>query len=350
MYEYLLEGELLSFLCVFGIIANAFGMLYFGKQNLRKQTFYGFMFILSTIDLLFNATCLSAFSIPVLADCKGFESDDCNVSIGFWQCLVWLVPLSSIFRTGSIYFTLALSIERYLVLCRPLLYNSKSWITKGVKVGCILFSITFNLPKFFEFEWGTEKNLINGTLEEDDALSLISTSLMKNNLYIEIYLFWFDLIFHGLIPFTTLIVLNVFVFKEMKRYKKKVNANTKEGQKRFSEVYMAKFNFVVVIVFILCYSLHYVPVIYRCYMILMPSKDENYFEEPIWIWVIISLSRVLEAFNSSISFAWFLFKHRLIEKLVIKATCPCFNHQLNSTDLSFNVLQTSLSKSQYNDY
>ena len=322
MYEYVLEGLILCFLCVFGIFANAFAMLYFGKQKLQKQTFYGFMLTLSTIDLFFNATCLCAFSIPALVDCKGYTNDDCNVSIRFWQSLTWIVPLSNIFRTGSIYFTLALSIERYLVICRPLLYNLKSKISKVVRIGFILFSIIFNLPKFLEFEWGKGKYFINETKHEDEDSSIIPTSLIENNLYIQIYSIWFDLIFHGLIPFTALIVLNIFVLKEMQRFEKRVKSDTKEEQKRFSEVYKAKFNLLVVTVFILCYSLHFVPVIYRCYYMIW--KLEHELLDIKWIWIIISLSRVLESFNSSVAFAWFLFKHLVIENLVLKTKCIYF--------------------------
>ena len=320
MYEYILEGIILCFLCVFGIFANAVAMLYFGKQNLRKVTFYGFMFALSTIDLFFNVTCLCSFSISELTsqNCKGFTSDDCNVSKVFWQSLVWLVPLSNTFRTGSIYFTLALSIERYLVICRPLLYNSTSWITRWIMAGCILFPIIFNFTKFFEYEWGLGKQLINGTLHEEQTI--IATKLLKNKAYVQIYLIWCDLIFHGLLPFTALMILNTFVLMEMKRYKKRCRGDSKEEQKRFTEVYIAKFNIVIVILFTACYSVHYVPVVYMCYVMIANDEGDivNHFDEPDWFRLMISLSRVLEALNSSVAFAWFLFKHRLIYKLILK--------------------------------
>ena len=221
MYEYILEGIILCVLCVFGIFANSVAMLYFGKQKIRKVAFYRFMFSLSTIDFFFNLTCLCSFSISELTsqNCKGFTSDDCNVSKVFWQSLVWLIPLSNTFRTGSIYFTLALSIERYLVICRPLLYNSTSWITRWIMAGCILFSIIFNFPKFFEYEWGLEKQFINGTLHEEQTI--IATNLLKNNAYVQIYLIWSDLIFHGIIPFMALIILNTFVLMEMMRYERR---------------------------------------------------------------------------------------------------------------------------------
>ena len=344
MYQYILEGITLSVLCVFGILTNIFAMVYFGKQKLRKQSFYGFMFALSTTDLFFSVTCLCSFSIPALGRCKGYKSDDCYVPYDFWQCLVWLVPISNIFRTGSIYLTVALSIERYLVICRPLLYNSKSWIsTKAVVIGIIVFSISLNLTKFFESEWGKEKFLFNQTVYEEEEPSIIETNLVKyisnntyflNTSYIQIYIIWCDLIFHGLIPFTLLIVLNVFVLKEMIRYRKRSKGDLIEEQKRFSQVYMAKFNIVVVTLFIVCYSLHFVPVIYRSHNMDLEDElilDHNIINEPEWIWDIISLSRVLEAFNSSVAFTWFLFKHRMIEKFILNSKCFCFSNRKNSS-------------------
>ena len=312
--QYLLEGLILSVVCVFGIFTNIAGMLYFGKNCIQKETFYGLMFSLSITDFLFNMLCLCVFSIPALADCKGYTDEDCNVPKMFWQCLVWLVPLSNILRTVIIYLTLALSVERYFVICKPFLYKRKQRITRLVILSIILFSVLFNFPKFFEFEWKNEKMWINGT--HDGGIS--QTNLATNWYYATLYVLGGDLILNGLVPFMSLICLNVLVLKEMIKFKRNIKNETEEARKRVVQVHMARFNFLIVMIFIICYSLHFASAtIYLWYRSISmdPKCVIELCEEPLWLWEIVQLSRVMEGFNSSATFVWFLFKHRLLEKI-----------------------------------
>ena len=61
-------------------------------------------------------------------------------------------PLSNIARSGSAYLTLAVTIERYLVVCHPL--RARTLCTYGRARRSIIvvtiFSLLYNLPKFFE--------------------------------------------------------------------------------------------------------------------------------------------------------------------------------------------------------
>ena len=346
--QYILEGVILLSVGVFGICANVGAIFYFRKQRLQKETFYRLMFALNATDLLFNISCVCVFSIPALSDCKGFMDEECYVSKQFWKCLIWLLPLSNIFRTGNIFFTLALSIERYFAICKPFLFQATNCTPKFITILIILFSILFNVPKFFEFEWIKETSIINGTTFIQEGIS--ETNLRSNWYYATIYILWCDLVFHGLIPFISLIILNILVLKEMIIFKEKIKMVTGEArtrkrtmrrlsENRMIQVHMAKFNIFVVLVFIICYSLHFVPTMYMFGMWILGDTNE----QPLLIWDIIEISRVMEVFNSSVTFVWFLFKYHLIEKIhcIWKQNQCLARYKRNTSTLDPDIVESN---------
>ena len=69
----------------------------------------------------------------------------------------FLYPLSAIALSGSIYMTVAVAIERYIAVYHPLDYNrvvqdSTSHLRRLLcyLLPVIVFSVVFNIPKFFE--------------------------------------------------------------------------------------------------------------------------------------------------------------------------------------------------------
>ena len=149
---------------------------------------------------------------------------------------------------GSCYFTIAISIERYLVICQPFYRNNCYYSSKSVIVLIIGFSVIYNIPKFFELEAvstiplafednenGFTNHEFSSTLEveedeEEEAhpqnLNITSkklgyriapTALMRNPYYYQIYTVGLNLVFNGLIPFVFLITLNILILKQVKK-------------------------------------------------------------------------------------------------------------------------------------
>ena len=60
------------------------------------------------------------------------------------------------------------------------------------------------------------------------------------------------------------------------------------SENRMIQVHMAKFNIFVVMVFIICYSLLFVPTVYMFGRWILGDSSE----QPLWIWDIIELSLI----------------------------------------------------------
>ena len=86
-------------------------------------------------------------------------------------------------RTGSVYLTMSVTLERYFAIVRPLSsFYMKRWL---VPIS-IVFAIFYNFPRFFELEryifLPTNETLVRGT------------TLRQNQLYISIYNTWMKMV------------------------------------------------------------------------------------------------------------------------------------------------------------
>ena len=85
------------------------------------------------------------------------------MTINFVQRSCRALPFAQIGSTGSIYFTIAMTVERYLTVCHPFYHHSHTWPTKLYVLPLLLFSIVYNLPRFFELNVETEIETANST-------------------------------------------------------------------------------------------------------------------------------------------------------------------------------------------
>ena len=145
----------------------------------------------------------------------------------------------SFYSKGCCYFTMAITVERYLVICQPFYRNNCSYSPKAVIAFIVCFSIVYNIPKFFEIEPVSTKLVlckVNQSISEVDigmdtkaeveennityrklGYRIGPTTLMRNPIYNQIYLAGLNIVFNGLIPFFLIIILNSFILRQLIR-------------------------------------------------------------------------------------------------------------------------------------
>ena len=100
--------------CVAGLMGNVAAILVFGKSKKTQKNFYTFMFYLAVFDLIYVIMALWLFVLPQFTITSPFMKD------GMWYYIVpFAIPIGQISMTGSVYFTAAITIERYLTVCKP---------------------------------------------------------------------------------------------------------------------------------------------------------------------------------------------------------------------------------------
>ena len=160
----------------------------------------------------------------------------------------FLYPLHAFVLTSSIYITVALALERYRAVWRPVEYHNKykgvnPWkrIIKSYITPVIAFSIAFSIPKCFEIEFehlgGTEDitnvMMMNGSTEligndimnmndsrDYDAYDIMMakpTEFRLNDVYVLLYSNIARILVQGIIPFICLSFLNYRIYWVIKR-------------------------------------------------------------------------------------------------------------------------------------
>ena len=355
---------------VFGITGNILLIRLFMNSEV-KLNFHKLMITTAIYDTIYIALSILVFSVPEL-----FEDYRKN---GLHAYVVpAAIPILQVALTGSVYCTVAISIERYLTVCHPFYIASKRWSLKRYIIPIILFSVLYNVSRFFEMtteciEFETEisdnttiythgnsipftqthdkSNLsINDSSENFNVTALSNgnesdhqekfhckiklTDIRQNSYYYSIYIIGLNFVFNGFIPFALIIVLNTLLYKQLKlivsgapfisyslpastlqiqlqiqqrnlnigeNVGNGIQSNNKQKRIRANEMILARVSILIVIVFIVCHSVRWIPNIYELIQRINLPKDED-INWPFWIETITQISHFLTVFNSSVNF------------------------------------------------
>ena len=172
-----------------------------------------------------------------------------------WGYIVpWSIPILQISLTGSIYCTMAITLERYFVICRPFYRFSRKWKPATFIIPIIVLSLVYNIPRFCERR--TCQETANITLRSNETLHLQSTKhcagfiesqitssqqcainvteaeylpmATKNSVFVtftnlkldrsyQVYSFCSNMIFHLIIPYIFILVLNTLVVLNLRK-------------------------------------------------------------------------------------------------------------------------------------
>ena len=144
------------------------------------------------------------------------------------------IGFAHIGRVGSVFLTVAITIERYVSVCHP---------TEDFKGKCcliplpIIAAILYNIPKFFEIETteksdtthkfdepeilveklGIDSNLTEMQIKVED-LGYRGTQLRLNYWYVILYVTWSKLLLVDILPWITIIILNILIWRKIRKF------------------------------------------------------------------------------------------------------------------------------------
>ena len=220
-FGYILFALIVAAMGIFGNTAIA--VMFLKKK--QRANFYHLMIILSIYDNLSILMNLALFIIPNLIKSEDniyqiIEAENSFIPYGY--------PILETTLTASIYFTLAISIERYLIVCHPFYAVSRDWPFLTYMSTISLFSVIYNIPRYYEFqtlechsgEIDTSNVCSNDTslwrssfVNENHNCTLQSNMLTFSNFgcsrnYFDIYKIALDSIMRWIAPFFLLMLLN----------------------------------------------------------------------------------------------------------------------------------------------
>jgi len=223
---------------------------------------------------------------------------------GFLSLVCVVLPLAQISMTSSIYLTVCIAVERYTTVCHPFYKISHKWRSSLYIVPILILSLLYNIPKFFELRVAERENSTLA-LENVTDFEIKPTDLRLNHLYINVYLIYLNLIVNGLVPFISILVLNICIYLQIVQIQKgNVVSNVRSNQQ---EIRLSQISVAITGVFILCHSVKWIPNIWELATVLQSGKVDDW---PDWVQLISCLSHLLTTFNSSVNFFIYLIKYK----------------------------------------
>ena len=203
--SYITHGILLPIVGAIGFGGNLIGIGYviFLECRQKHYTFYYLLLALFLFDLTFIASTTITFSFRELFP----QLYEAPIPSEILYLEYFAFPMCYLTLFGSIYFTVAICFERYMAICLPLSYRTKK--RSSLLYMCITFCfiIIVNIPHFYE---------VKIVEDENGKMDLYPSSLRNNRVYYFIYGVTFKFLFQYIIPYTTLVALNIKIWRVLR--------------------------------------------------------------------------------------------------------------------------------------
>ena len=306
------EGVLVPVVGTLGVSGNVLSVILLTKQELDlKKSFRNLLIMLCVFDLLF-VICMNLFyTLPV--HFRVYNDEMIPYLTPF------LLPLIHITLTGSVYSIMAVAGERYCIIC-------KQWMSQSDGKGCIfsiiLFSLLFNVNKFFEvtFEYvtypvETYDNFSNSYVFINVTRPIVTITSLRNNQNYTTAIVFVNFVVMVLFPLVFLSICHYFTYRTCKKNTTRHNEITTH-QRRDNA--LATLFLIIIVFFIFCHTGKFILNFYEVITIISGHKDDEW---PMWTFVITRLNHILLVLNSSINFFIYCFRDRKFREALTSVIC-----------------------------
>ena len=306
--DFMLNAIILPFIGIIGIVGNISGILCFSKQ--LNLTYYALMFSLAISDLLTIVSFVCYYSLPLWLNHYTIIENQTIAIILFGSYITWHVS-----QLIDIYLLISLSIERYYSICRPMAYRKHKISLFKYLTPIIILSCAYCVPLYFE---SRIKHIDLQKYQNDNETSKFvgnaTVYLIKHTnlkIYNQYYKLFYEnvskLVIKCVVPYIVLISTNVLIVRTLCRFdytikKRKPRTidfeNSEERKKssqlrlhtnargvylRESQIDLGIINLAITIVFLICYSLIWIWVIYDLRSLLGSSISKVRRTPILWI-------------------------------------------------------------------
>ena len=305
-FQYYTWGVTANIISCYGIVGNILSIIVLSHRQMRNSTSY-YLISLAIYDMLVLLFMSLFLAIPTIY----LEKD---ILEGYFFAYPYMhpfvYPIALIAQTGTVYTILAFTVERYIAVCRPLHAANTCTMARTKRVILIIFisSITYNIPRFFEYQttqvWSEHYNRTIATID--------FTEIGKNKVFQEVYFIYTYLVVMFLLPFSLLTVLNILLIRAVNRAKAKRHSITSSNSKETNLTVML---IVVINVFLACQ----LPALVDNMMVAIFGLEKLNCSVD---WVrFTTISNLLVVVNSAVNFILYCTVGKRFRKVFIKIFC-----------------------------
>ena len=210
-FQFYTWGIVANIVSAYGIIGNILAIIVLSHRQMRNSTSY-YLISLAVYDILVLLLMSLFLAVPTIYLEKEILED---YYFAYPYMHPYVYPVALIAQTGTVYTTLAFTVERYIAVCKPLHAANTCTMarTKRVILAIFVASVLYNIPRFFEYKttfmWRDDLN--------QTVAAIALTDIGSNQLFNEIYFIYAYLVIMFLMPFSSLTVLNILLIRAVNK-------------------------------------------------------------------------------------------------------------------------------------
>jgi len=293
-----LEGIAMPATSVFGLIGNivSIHILHSSRNDLNLiKSFTNLLICLAVFDSIFLVLANTVYSYSAIIWPK--QSTIQMVSAPY------IIPLTHMALTGSVYSVVAITVERFVTLRR---ISKPKYSGRLLILFIIFFSVLYNFIRFFEFTvvWEVPDDVEYRNYDASEgnfsqtkqAMYIIRpTNLRRHPLYSLLYVVFGNILVMTFVPIVLLVVLNCLIYLMVI---KSNNIHNRISRLHRRDSTMAAMLFCIVVVFFVSHSPRLVLNIYEAIQMIRFGTIKFW---PEWADILTRVNHFMLVFNSSIN-------------------------------------------------
>lgn len=325
-FEFVTEGAMVTGIGLLGIVANIISLVILSRPQMRSSVNCGLqgLAVFDTVVLICAVLMLGLKKLGSRVQFLRIYSLAISPYV-----IPFAYPIGLIAQTGSVWTTVAVTVERYIAVCHPLKAKSMCTYRRARLFNAIIMtmSIIYNIPRFLEVEHAEIYSAeLNRTIYK-----VVASQLRVNKLYYEVYHIWLYLLVMYFIPFLVLTILNIYIWRTVRRANRERQILSRKQEGEFSLAIM-----------LLCV----VTVFLMCNILALIVNIIEYFD--IFFSALVRVSNLLITVNSSVNFVIYCIFGRKFKRTFLVLFCKypiqrtSFNDSFQgSTWIRFRTIKSS---------
>lgn len=299
LFDFSVYTLFMGTLCSLGLLGNAVSFLVLLRDRGRSAT----SFLLQALAFADSLVLLTSVPLYVLPSVFPYSGHLANYYQFYITSLPLLWPFYLIPYTCTIFITVLVSLHRYCSVCRPF-RQAKVYTCREARLrvaGIIVFSIVYNIPRFFEY------HSVQVCVSPNDSQSAFEMSELGHNKFYRIVyanVLYFVVIHGG--PLLLIAFFNVRLIVALKRRQLRWSEMSKGWYQQDVSVVLV----VVMCVFIVCQTPTFVD------HVLWTVIDERARLCERWHYYYTALADLLVVLNSSVNFVIYILTSRNFRRVL----------------------------------
>lgn len=321
LFKFIVVGVITTIIAILGIIGNTLTLIVLSRRQMRSSI-NCYLIGLASFDFVVLVSAIFMICLPAISET--YESMSFYTMFVFPYVVSYIYPLALMAQTGTVWSTVAVTVERYVAVCHPLKARSICTYNRArtINVLVTVFAVIYNIPRFFDADFVKKVDTNTNVTYYD----VIPSDFRQDSTYQNVYHVWMYMTVMYFVPFFILAFLNFIIWRTVRLASEE---RERISRRQDREVRLAIMLFFVVVVFFICNIVA---------MIVNFLEHTGYpISRPM------DVGNMLVALNSSVNVIIYCIFGQKFRKILFQSICFCLSNERKKTFMDPRELENNTS-------